>query len=66
MEPSKKSREEMILWLAGILEREMRSELYGTVTVHMEAGRVVRTQTARNEIPPKWRGLDKPKPAGAG
>lgn len=48
----KKSDAERREWAAGIIEREQNNGIYGAVTVHLEAGRIVRVSIASSELPP--------------
>lgn len=52
MRPDSKFTDEQLLqWARGIVEREQGEQTYGTVTISLEAGRIVRVQTMRNEMP---------------
>jgi hypothetical protein len=45
------TRKELIEWVASILERECDAGTYGTITIHLESGRIVRAKTERSEMP---------------
>lgn len=53
MKPSeKKSDDELLAWAAAILAQRQREGMYGVVSMHLEAGRIVRVRTEINELPP--------------
>lgn len=45
------SREELVKWVTAILERECDAGTYGTITIQLDAGRIVRAKTERSEMP---------------
>jgi len=47
------SQQEQLAWAASIINREMNHKSYGSVTVRMEAGRIVQVKTENSEVPPK-------------
>ena len=49
--PSPRSAEELLAWTASIIRREQENGTYGTVTVHLEKGTIVRVSTQKNELP---------------
>jgi hypothetical protein len=59
MADEKKTDAELLAWAAAIINREQGRNSYGTVTVHLQAGRVVRVATERIETP--GNGLDRNK-----
>lgn len=48
----KKSDDERREWAAAIIEREQKDGTFGAVTVHLEAGRIIRVSIASTELPP--------------
>jgi hypothetical protein len=40
-------------WALQIIARECDAGTYGTVTIHLQEGRIVRVQTEKNEVPSK-------------
>jgi hypothetical protein len=40
-------------WAMQILARECDNGTYGTVTIHLQEGNIVRVQTEKNEVPSK-------------
>lgn len=46
-----RSRKELIDWVTSILERECDAGTYGTITIALERGVIVRAKTERNEMP---------------
>jgi len=42
---------ELLAWAAAIINREQGNQTYGTVTVHLQAGRIVRAAVERIETP---------------
>lgn len=47
----KKTDDELLAWAAGLLRRAQERQLFGQVTFHLEAGRVVRARTETSERP---------------
>lgn len=46
-----RSRKELIEWVTAILERECDAGTYGTITIALEDGHIVRAKTERSEMP---------------
>lgn len=60
MQPDrKKSDDELLAWAASIAQQKQRERIYGTVTIHFEAGRITRVRTETNEVPPVTNATDK-------
>ncbi len=52
MKPSpQRSAAELIEWVLSIILRETRSQLFGTITIHLQKGRIIRVSTERHEVP---------------
>lgn len=43
---------ELLAWVAGLIRQAQSAGTYGTVTIHMEAGRILRAQVTTNFKPP--------------
>lgn len=53
MQPSdKKSDRELLAWAGDIVAQRQKEGIYGTVSIIMEAGRIIRVQTLTTELPP--------------
>ncbi|MFC3227341.1 hypothetical protein ACFOGJ_08880 [Marinibaculum pumilum] len=46
------TEEAMLAWVAGLIRQAQSSGTYGTVTIHLEAGKILRAQVAANYKPP--------------
>ena len=51
MADEKKTDAELLAWAAAIINREQGRETYGTITVHLQAGKIVRVGTESIETP---------------
>ena len=51
MADEKKTDAELLAWAAAIINREQGRNSYGTVTVHLQAGKIVRVASERIETP---------------
>ena len=49
--PSPRSPEELLAWAANIIRREQENGTYGTITIHLEDGKMTRVSTQKNELP---------------
>lgn len=52
MKPSKRNDEELLAWARSMVERAQKEKVFGTVTIHLEDGVIVRAKTERNDKPP--------------